>query len=173
MATDEEKATCTKQKQKGLDIEYKVSLHMLIECKCMLEENKAKAFSLITNKYCTKEIQNIIQTNPKYDTKLIDDPIKLINAIKVLIHDTTRAQYPIASIVLQLTKWLNIKQHKDKNLMEYVKRTVEDAFIVTTSSGTVKLHVMDTFTRTPHQQSILHLWLLPKTRQIHGNHRNR
>ena len=113
---------------------------MFIERKCMLEENKAKAFSLIINKYCTKEMQNRVQTHPKYDTDLVDDPIQLIDAIKVLIHDTARAQYPIASVVMQLTKWLNIKQHEDEKLTEYVNRVKYHRDIVKNQIGTGLLH---------------------------------
>ena len=62
------------------------------------------------------------RTHIDLNSELVDNPIKLIDAIKVLIHDTLRAQYPIASIVSQLSKWINIKQHEDENLTEYVKR---------------------------------------------------
>ena len=75
LTTNAERNSRIEQKQKGLNIEYKASVHMFIECKCMLEENEAKAFSLIINKYCTKEMQNRVQTHPKYDTDLVDDPI--------------------------------------------------------------------------------------------------
>ena len=41
----------------------------------MLKENEeTKKFSLILNKYCTKEMQNRIQTHPKYETELVYKP---------------------------------------------------------------------------------------------------
>ena len=55
-------------------------------------------------------------------------------------HDTARAQYPIASIVTQLTKWLTIKQHEDENLTEYVKRVKYHRDIVKNQIGTGLLH---------------------------------
>ena len=86
------------QIQKGLDIEYEAAMHMYIECRQLLQENETKAFSLILNSYCTKPMQNRVQDHPKYDSEIIDDPIRLLEEIKILTHNTVRAQYPLSLI---------------------------------------------------------------------------
>jgi hypothetical protein len=85
-------------------------------------------------------MQSRIQDHPKYDDEILDNPVRLMEEIKVLTHDTVRAQYPIASIVEQLAKWLNIQQHEDENLTEYVKRVKYHRDIVKSQIGTDLLH---------------------------------
>ena len=137
----EEKAARLEQLQKGLDIEYEAAMHMFIERKILLEENETKSFSLILNNYCTKPMMNRVQDHPKYDTKIIDNPVRLMEEIKILTHDTVRAQYPIASISEHLAHWLNNKQHEDRGLTDYVKQSKYYRDIVKSQIGTKILHV--------------------------------
>lgn len=67
-------------------------------------------------------MQTRIEEHPDYESKIDDDPIALLEAIKTLMHDPVRAQYPYASLVSQLTAWLNMRQQPDEGLMDYVKR---------------------------------------------------
>ena len=101
------------QRQKGLDMEYEAEMHMYIERKYLLEENETKAFSLILNSYCTKPMQNRVQDHPKYEAEIMDDPVRLLEEIKTLTHDTVRAQYPVASIIDQLATWINCTMHQN------------------------------------------------------------
>ena len=85
-------------------------------------------------------MQNRVQDHPKYDSEIIDDPIRLLEEIKILTHNTVRAQYPIASIVEQLSKWLNIQQHQEENITDFVKRVKYQRDIVKNQIGTELLH---------------------------------
>ena len=119
---------------------------MFIERKILLEENKTKSFSLILNNYCTKPMMNRVQDHPKYDTEIIDNPVRLMEEIKILTHDTVRAEYPMASIVEQLTKWLSIRQYEEENLTDYTKRVKYHRDIVKSQIGTdlLNYHVKQT-----------------------------
>ena len=64
-----------------------------------------------------------IEEHPDYQSKILDNPIQLLESIKRLTHDTVRAQYSIASITEHLARWLNNKQHDDEGLTDYVKRS--------------------------------------------------
>ena len=81
-----------------------------------------QAYALIKSQYCSKTMQTRIEEHPDYESKIDDDPIALLEAIRTLMHDTVRAQHPHASLVSQLTMWLNMKQQTDEGLMDYVKR---------------------------------------------------
>ena len=83
--------------QKAFDIEYDSELKHYLKRKYSYEENEAMAFALIVNDYCTTAMKNRIQEHPEYETKLLDDPIKLLDAIRILTHNPLRAVYPIAS----------------------------------------------------------------------------
>ena len=63
-----------------------------------------------------------IEEHPEYNTKILDDPIKLLKQIKTLTHNTVHAEYPIASIVNHVARWVNAKQYKDENHLDYVKQ---------------------------------------------------
>ena len=82
--------------QKAFNIEYDLELKHYLKCKYSYKENEAMAFALIINDYCTTAIKNHIQEHPEYKKKLLDNPIKLLDAIKVLTHNPLRAVYPIA-----------------------------------------------------------------------------
>ena len=56
-----------------------------------------QVFSLIMTMFCSKTMVHRIEQHPEYKTKIQDDPIDLLEAIKTLIHDPIRAQHPIIS----------------------------------------------------------------------------
>ena len=79
----------------------------------------SKAYSLIfVVQYCNKTMQNRIEEHPEYDTLIQDDPIELLNKIKVLmVHNPIRAKYPFRSLTKAMVRMLNIKQLKQEGLL--------------------------------------------------------
>ena len=108
--------------QKAFDIEYDSELKHYLKRKYLYKENEAMAFALIVNDYCTTAMKNRIQEHPEYEKKLLDDPIKLLDAIRILTHNPLRAVYPIASGVDVLYRWYTLKQYAHENLTDYTKR---------------------------------------------------
>jgi hypothetical protein len=64
-------------------------------------------------------MQNQIEEHPDYETMLQDDPIELLNKIKVLMHDPIRAKYPFASLTEAMIR--DIKQIENEGLLDYIK----------------------------------------------------
>jgi hypothetical protein len=58
-----------------------------------------------------------------------DDPIDLLDKIKMLMHDPIRAKYPYASLTEAMSRMLNIKQIESEGLLDYVKRFKESGDI--------------------------------------------
>ena len=112
-----------RHEQDGLDILYQEELRMYLERKKHLHDNEVKVFNVIISTYCTKQMKTRIEEHPEYTTKIIDNPVTLLEKIKTLTHDTVRAQYPIASITEHLARWVNAKQQENENLTDYVKRS--------------------------------------------------
>ena len=81
-----------------------------------------RAFAMIRSQHCSKTMQTRVEEHPDYETKIDDDPIALLEAIKTLMHDPVRAQYPFASMTAQLSRFLNLKQQPDESLLDYTKR---------------------------------------------------
>jgi hypothetical protein len=85
------------EQQAGMDILYQAELEMsLVDRKDTLEQNLTKAYALIFSTYCNKTMQNRIEEHPEFESTIHDDPIELLNKIKVLMHNPIRAKYPFA-----------------------------------------------------------------------------
>jgi hypothetical protein len=95
-----------------------------------------KAYALIFSTYCNKTMQNRVEEHPEFETTIRDDPIELLNKIKVLMQDPIRAQYPFASLTEAISRMLNLKQSENEGLLDYVKRFKESRDIMKSLVGT-------------------------------------
>jgi hypothetical protein len=129
-------ATANLKQQAGMDILYQADLETYLERKDTLEQNLAKAYALIFSTYCNKTIQNRIEEHPEFETTIPDDPIELLNKIKVLMHDPIRTKYPFASLTEAIGRRLNLKQSEKEGLLEYAKRFKESRDIMKSHIGT-------------------------------------
>ena len=84
--------------QDGFNIQYELEYKEWMERRNKLKEGMFKAYSLILSEYCNKTMQARIETHPKYESKIQDNAIALLEVIKTLMHNPVRAQYPIASM---------------------------------------------------------------------------
>ncbi len=94
--------------QAGLDIKYQEELGRHLDRKDALREGLNKAYALIYTTYCTKMMQSRIEEHPDYNF-FKNDPIAVLEAIKTLMHDPVRAQYPMASMTDALGRLVNVK----------------------------------------------------------------
>jgi hypothetical protein len=108
--------------QEGYDILYKVEIDMYTKRKHELEDNMNKTYSLIYLQHCNKTIQDRIDAHPDFETKIENDPIELLKAIKILINDPVQARYLYASVTEAMTRFMTCKQLENKPLANYVKR---------------------------------------------------
>ena len=67
-------------------------------------------------------MQHRIKEHPQFDSKIQNDPIELLKAIKIVMHDPIRAKYPYTSLTEALMRKLNIKQLEQESLIDYMKR---------------------------------------------------
>jgi hypothetical protein len=87
--------TTESQKQKGYDILYKAEIDMYTKRKHELEDNMNKMYSLIYLQHCNKTTQDRIHAHPDFETKIKNDPIKLLKAVEILINDPVRAKVSV------------------------------------------------------------------------------
>jgi hypothetical protein len=137
--SEETNETTRMIEQDGFNIQFQEEFRVYLDRKSILEDNLHKTYSAIYSTYCTKQMQDRIEQHPDFE-KFRDDPLKLLKTIKTLTHNTVRAQYPIASIVESLARWIVSRQGEDEPLMEYVKRSKQNRDIVKSQIGTKLIH---------------------------------
>jgi hypothetical protein len=132
------------KEQAGMDITYQAKLKRYLDQKDTLEQNLAKAYALIFSTYYNNTMQNRIEEHPGFETTIRDDPIELLNKIKVLMHNLVRAKYPYASLTKAISRMLNLKQSKNEGLLDYIKRLKESHDIMKSYVGT---SILDKFVK--------------------------
>lgn len=104
-----------------MDIDYQEKLRRHLDQLEALDQNMAKAYSLIYSNNCMTAMQLRIEAHPDFDLKIKDNPVALLEAIKILTHDAVRAQYPVISLQKSLKMITNIKQGENEGVNGYVK----------------------------------------------------
>jgi hypothetical protein len=89
--------------QEGFDMLYKVEIDIYTKRKHEFKDNMNKVYSLIFLQHCNKMIQDRITGHPEFMSKIENDPIELLKAVKILINDLVRARYPYASMTESIT----------------------------------------------------------------------
>jgi hypothetical protein len=120
--------------QAGLDIKYQEELRRHLDRKDALREGLNKAYALIYTNYCTKMMQARIEEHPDYNF-FKNNPIAVLEAIKTLMHDPVRAQYPMALMTDALGRLVNVKQQDTESLLDYIKRFKQLRDVVKSQMG--------------------------------------
>ena len=100
-----------------------------------------KFASDILKNYCSWTMQQRVEIHPDFkssDTtlKIENNPLRLLEVIKELIHDQVRAQYPVASGRNAFHRFTTMKQEDNESLIDYHKRFKQQRDIVKTQMGT-------------------------------------
>ena len=122
--------------QSGLDIKYQEELRRYLDRKDNLRKGLTKAYALIFGNYCSRTMQSRVEEHPEFETKIENNPIELLEVIKVLMHDPVRAQYPMISMTEALTRLMNTKQANNEQLLDYIKRFKQTRDVAVSHLGT-------------------------------------
>ena len=88
------------------------------------------AYSLIWDTYCAKDVQVAISELPNFETEIRDDPLKLLEKVKELMHTPEKAKYPVLAIVEIMTNFLKYRQGDKEPLLDYLSRFKSEIDIV-------------------------------------------
>ena len=128
------------REEKSLDIIFNQKTARYLKRVEKLEENLGKAYSLIYENYCDTVMQARIKEHPKYYSEILDNPIKLLEAISILMHEPVRAQFAYVSMMEAHRRLLNIRQREKEGLLEYMERFKQEKAIVKSHLGEDFLH---------------------------------
>ena len=70
-----------------LNISFQEALRKHLDRKEALNEGMKKAFALIFDSYCTTKMQHKIEEHAEYETRIHNNPIGLLEAIQIFMHD--------------------------------------------------------------------------------------
>ena len=85
---------------------------------------KHKAFTKLIDDYCTREMQKRLEGHPDW-SKIQNDPVLALPAIRNLMSSAVRAVYPMMTLVSRIVRLITTKQNPDEDLLDYVKRLKE------------------------------------------------
>jgi hypothetical protein len=125
-----------KVEQDGFNIVFQGEESEYRRKKSILDEGINSAYSIIFSDYCTKEMQGGIKQNPDFSSKIYNDPIKLLKAIKILMHSPKRAQYPQIGWMDTLNRFLNTKQEHNESLSDNYARFKQEYDAIKSVFGT-------------------------------------
>ncbi|HSN66369.1 MAG TPA: hypothetical protein VLS94_06990, partial [Fusibacter sp.] len=95
-----------------------------------------RAYTLIKEQFCTRDMQRAVEALPDFRDKIYDDPLELLKAIKILTSVPVRATKDWISLHEHLKLMINIQQRQGEDEMEYVNRFRQYRSVVKGFMGT-------------------------------------
>ena len=123
------------REEKALDVVFQKKMEIYLKREETLEENLAKAYSLIYENYCDTIMQIRVKEHPDFQTTILNDPIKLLEAIAKLMHEPIRAQFGYISMMEAHRRLLCCRQRERESLLDYMERFKQEKSIVKSHMG--------------------------------------
>ena len=102
--------------------EYRIDYAIFRKEEKKYKEAWVKAYALIWDSYCSREVQTAIKEMSTFETKIKHEPIALLEMIKMLMHTPEKAKYPSLTLIEVLLSFTKIKQGKNEELIDYLSR---------------------------------------------------
>ena len=81
-----------------------------------------KAYSLIFDNYCARDVQVALKELPDYEAQVRDDPLELLKEAEKLSHVPRKAAYTVLALAETLIGLMTLKQGEKEGLMHYPER---------------------------------------------------
>ena len=132
--------------QESLNRKYEAQLSYYFTAESQFEDNWVKAYGLIYDTYCSKEMQRTIMEVSDYDTRILDDPLELLKEVERLVHVPRKAEYPTIALIETLSNVMTIRQGEKEGLVSYLERFKSEINVVVSlfGSGLLDGHVENT-----------------------------
>ena len=108
------------------EVEHSAHLAVWLKEKKTYMVAMQRLYTDIFKNYCSRTMQQKVETHPDFnssnaDLKIENNPIRLLQVVKELVHDQVRAQYHFASGWSALKRFTNLKQEDNESLTDYHK----------------------------------------------------
>ena len=110
-----------KLEDRQYEMEYKAELNEALGRKRMYNDNLFKAYALIWER-CAKAMQNKISARSDFETRIYNNPIELMRAIKEHALNYQESRYEMAIIADAMRTVTTTKQRDNESLQDYTRR---------------------------------------------------
>ncbi|MEO0393188.1 MAG: hypothetical protein AAF213_08070, partial [Pseudomonadota bacterium] len=115
---------------------------LYISKKDTFETNMDKLYRMImSDEWSTTAMQQAIMKEAKFESEIKMKPIELLKKIRTLAQTTKSGMYPMASALVVVSDWINMKQFKNESLIDYAKRFKQQRDVFKAMLGTGFLDV--------------------------------
>jgi hypothetical protein len=113
--------TAEKQENRQFELEYKANLDEYMRRKRSYDANLFKAYALVWER-CAKAMQNKIMAISDFETRLYNNPIELLKAVKQHALNYQETRYEMSIISDAFRAIFNVNQKEGESLQDYTRR---------------------------------------------------
>ena len=121
--------------QETLNRKYEAQLVHYFSQEMDFEENWVKAYGLIFETYCSRDMQVAIRELVDYETRTLDNPLELLIDVEKLMHVPRKAVYPTLALLETISSLLTLQQQEKEGLMSYLERFKSERNVVLSLFG--------------------------------------
>ena len=86
------------------------------------EDNWVKAYGLIFETYCSRDMQVAVRELVDYKTRTLDNLLELLIDVEKLMQVPQKALYPTLALLETISSLLTLQQQEKEGLMSYLER---------------------------------------------------
>lgn len=120
--TTETDAAKLAREDKKITLKYQIDYEQWIKEEKSFKENWVKAYAMILDQYCAKDVQVALKEQSDFETAVMNEPLVLLERIKLLVHTPEKAKYPLLTLIEAMASILNFRQGKNEDLLSYLSR---------------------------------------------------
>ena len=113
--------TVKAQEDRQFELEYKADLDEFMRRRRAYDANLFKAYALIWER-CAKAMQNKIMAISDFESKIYNDPIELLIAVKKHALNYQETRYEMSIISDAFRALFNVQQKENESLQDYTRR---------------------------------------------------
>ncbi len=107
--------------ERQIEIEFKAEYDIFMKRELAYKSNKTKAYALFWER-CTKGMENKIKARSEFESKIENNPIQLLKAIKEHALNYQEHRYDMSILLDSIKTLLGTKQQESESLQDYTKR---------------------------------------------------
>ena len=123
------------REDKMITLKFQINYEHWIKEEKSFKENRVKAYTMIMDQYCAKDVQVALKKQSDFETVVLNKPLVLLERIKLLVHTPEKAKYPLLTLIEAMASILNFRQGENEDLLSYLSRYKSERDVLLTLFG--------------------------------------